>query len=199
MAIAELLQDFGSSVPGAEALTLISASEMETQSIASYERGYAAGWEDSLTLQIEEKSKLSDALRRNLEDLDFTVAEARRQMMTAVTPIFEALVDQVLPQALSDNAGPVIVEKMQQMVREVGAGPIRFSTAPGTAQKIRPVVEHATDARVTITEDASLTGDQVTLGIADCELVFDPDAVIVAFRTTVDGFAHAIRTETKHG
>ena len=87
MALAQMLQDFGTSVPGAEKVLLLSESEQEAQTIASYELGYAAGWEDALTSQIEEKSKLSDALRENLQDLDFT-QQTRAQILQSVAPFW---------------------------------------------------------------------------------------------------------------
>lgn len=198
MALAQMLQDFGTSVPGAEKVLLLSESEQEAQTIASYELGYAAGWEDALTLQIEEKSKLSDALRENLQDLDFTLADARAQILQSVAPFLEALTAKILPDFAQQAATATLMATVEQILAKQADEPLTLKVAEGSEAKLQPIVEQAVNRKLSILVDPSLTADQVVLHIAETEQFFDPAAVLSELHQAVAGFGDVVKKETGH-
>lgn len=198
MALAQILQDFGTSVPGAEKVLLLSESEQEAQTIASYERGYAAGWEDALTLQIEEKSKLSDVLRENLQDLDFTLAEARAQVLQSVVPFLEALTAKILPEIAQDAATATLKATVENILAEQAEEPIILKVADGDEDKLRPIVGHAVNGKLSIEGDPALTAGRIVLHVAETEQLFDPAAVLADLHQAVAGLGEIMKKETGH-
>lgn len=199
MAVADLLQDFGTAIPGAESLNLVSASQQEEQSIRDYERGYAAGWEDALQLQAQEQNDLSQAIRESLGDLKFTFSEAHQQMLACVAPVFEAVVEHVLPDALNDQVGQLIVGELMQMVGHRDDFDIRICVSPGDGTRVRPVVADALGRESVIEEDPRLSAGEAILRVADTERILDVTAAMDGVRAALQGFAHEMSKEVQHG
>lgn len=198
MALADLFQEFGSAVPGAEPVSLLNSSEEEEQGLVQYEKGYAAGWEDSLTLQIEEKSRISEALKSNLEDLEFTFAEARVQVLGALAPVFDLLVEQVLPEAMQHSAGARISEVISQLASEAADGPVGLHVAPGQVPVIQPLVKHALGDHLPLTEDETLTDGQVQIVMGGQERLIDPAPVLQQIADALSGFNDIVTSEAQN-
>ncbi|MEX0283446.1 MAG: hypothetical protein AB3N23_02435 [Paracoccaceae bacterium] len=199
MTISHLFQDFGTAISGAEPLTLISESEQEEQSVANYERGYTAGWEDSLQLQLKERSDLSKTLKHNLEDLEFTFAEARQQVLASMAPILEQVVSQVLPEIIDQTSAARIVSELQGLVAAQSDLPIQVSVPPDRTERVRPIVEHALGPEVAVFEDPTLTEDQVALRVGRSETVLDPSAALEEIRAVLSGLTFETEREVQHG
>lgn len=199
MTISHLLEDFGPVLPGGDAIALLSESVLEEQNLDSFEKGYAAGWEDSLAMQIEEKSRLSETMVRNLEDLNFTFTEAYQQMLASVTPVLGAVIDRALPEMLRDTIGPQILEQARAMVGDAADYPVRICVPPGQASQVRPVVSHALGLDVTVTEDPAFTDDQVAIRVGDRERIVDADGLIREMRQAIAAFSHDMQTGVQYG
>lgn len=199
MAINDLLQDFGSAIPGAERLTVLSEAAMEEQNLQNFEKGYAAGWEDSLAMQIEEKSRLSEAMSQNLEDLRFTYAEALQQLTRAVVPVLQGAVSQLLPEIMSRSLAPMIQAEMQEILLRLGDQPVLICVPPGMASHVRPVVGHALGQTVDVVEADFLTEGQAAIRVGTVEREIDLSASVAAISGAVDAYAAELDLEEQHG
>lgn len=190
MPISDLLQEFGSAIPGAETLTVLSEAALEDQYLANFEKGYAAGWEDSLAMQIEEKSRLSETLTRNLEDLSFTYAEAFQQLLNDMVPVVQAAVAQLLPGIMGSALGPMIGEQVRTMLVQAGGGQrVEIRVPPGMSPQVTPVIGHALGGQVDVVEDNALTDGQAAIRIGNRESDIDLPAAIAAIQGAVAAFA----------
>ena len=199
MTISHLLEDFGSAVPQAPTTPEDQEGAVEDYRLASFEQGYTAGWDDSLKTQTEEKHRITDALAKNLEDLNFTYEEAYTQMVQSVVPVFDAMVDQVLPQVMRDAIGHKVAEHVRAMVSDQDQHPVRLCVSEGYGPLLRPAVTTATSMPVTVYEDSSLSEGQAFLRIGDKEVELDPLGMVEDIRSAVQAFSHEIKTETAHG
>ena len=199
MSITHLLQDFGTAIPGAEPVALISQSEREAQNIAQYERGYAAGWEDSLQLQVREKSHLSKALMQNLQDLEFTFAEAHQQMIALVAPIVQSALEQLLPDIMMHSIGPTLVSEVEKLLGSTADFPAIICFPPGQSEAARSVIEQALGGTVRIVEDPGLGDGQVILKVGQTERIVELQSAIEEVRTVLAGFVFEASAGAQHG
>lgn len=78
------LEIFESDEPGGPAETVVlDTSALEEARLASYDSGYAAGWEDATAAQSGDQSRIRAELARNLQALSFTYQEARSHVLRA--------------------------------------------------------------------------------------------------------------------
>ncbi len=199
MSITHLLQDFGSTIAGAEPLALISHTEREAQNVAQYERGYSAGWEDSLQLQVREKSHLSKALKQNLEDLEFTFAEAHQQMVALVAPVVQSAFDQLLPDIMMHSLGPTLVSEVEKLLGNTTDFPAVICVSPGQAEAVRSPIEQALGGSVRIVEEVGLEDGQVVLKVGHAERIVDLQSAIEEVRSVLAGFVFEASAEAQHG
>ncbi len=199
MTIAHLLQDFGAQLAANQPVTVLSEIALEDTRLASFERGYTAGWDDSLKLQSDDKSRVTETLARNLEDLSFTYQEAYSQMLNSVTPIFSAMVDRVLPEMMKDTVGPMIVEQLQDMAGDQAGHPVVLNVPEGYGAALRSVIPTSAALPVTITEDSSLVDGQVYLRIGNLEREVDTGGLMDDIRSAVNAFSFETSTEVAHG
>ncbi len=199
MTIAHLLQDFGQTDLPGQTLAVLSETALEEQKLASFEQGYTAGWDDSITNQTESTGRLTESLSRSLEDISFTYQEAYQQMLSSVAPVFGAMVDHVLPEVMRSSVGQVVVEQARDLVGETSAMPLTLWVPPGTATQVRPVVVGAGGMDVRVEEDPTLGDGQICLRVGDYERELDTSVMLRDIRSAVEGFAHELKSEMPHG
>lgn len=186
MAIAHLLQDFGDAEK--RPIPTILETKLEDEKLASFEQGYSAGWDDSLKMQSDEKTRLTSALTQNLEDLNFTYQEAYTQMITSVTPVFSAMVDTVLPAVMRASVGPQIVEQMTDLVKNVGQNSVALTVPEGYGPAIDDILPSRSQMPITVSEDPILVDGQVFIKVGDHEREMNTNSMLSGIRTAVDSF-----------
>ena len=199
MPISHLLEDFGtrSDLPGP--LTVMSAEDIEDVRLGAFEQGYSAGWDDAITAQSTEKSRLSDALSRNLEDLSFTYHEAATQLTQSVEPVFRGLIETVFPDSMAKVLGQHIVDHLIQTASDAMDQPVVISVATEMTEAVNAVLPETPAVSVKVVADDLLTSDQATMKVGDTETDLDLSHVLTSVRDAVDAFFYQINTEARNG
>ena len=167
MPISHLLEDFKTTDPAETATVLMSNLELEEQRLAAFEKGYAAGWEDAIAADAQGKSHLSAALAQNIEDAVFSYHEALTQMQQALTPVFEAFAEQLLPGMIRSGLTPHIVTAMNDLATEAMGRPLVLTLPPGCESIVAPLLPETDGVDVIIDEDPSLSEGQARLHLED--------------------------------
>jgi flagellar assembly protein FliH len=199
MTISHLLEDFSIATAEADVAQMISDDALEDLRLASFEQGYTAGWDDAIRAQAEDQSRITGALGRNLEDLSFTYQEALVQMMTTVEPVFHALLERVLPEALMQTIGVQIVEQCTEMAKDQLDQPVRIVVPAGAADKVRPMVSKTLAMKVEVVESRTLKAGQVHLEVGGSEREIDQERLVASLRQSVEAFFHSVNEAQKHG
>lgn len=199
MAISHLLEDFSVETAVNEPVHLMSDDGLEDLRLASFEQGYTAGWDDAIRAQAEDQTRITGALGGNLEDLSFTYQEALAQMMSSVEPVFRALVESVLPQAMMQTVGLQIVEQCTEMARQQIEQPVTLKVPPGAADAIEPALRQNLAMPVEIVESRDMGPGQVCLQIGDRERQIDSQLMLSSLQKSIDAFFHTATKVKENG
>ncbi len=198
MTIAHLFEDFTASALG-EPMQLLSEEALEDERLAAFERGYSAGWEDALAAQADDKAKLSEALRANLQDLSFTYHDALAQMNANLRPLLDTMIGAVLPGAMAASFGHHIVDQLQQLAREQIEQPMSVVVPSGCREPVLALLEQSVPTRVDVSEDDRLEADQAWLRVGDHELELDGGALLEEIRAAVEAFNFQTAKDNANG
>lgn len=189
MPITHLLEDFGTLARGTPvALTDVS---LEEQKLEAFEKGYQAGWDDSVKAQHDDSTHLSTDFAQNIKDLSFTYHEAYNGMLTAMEPLIRQLVDAVLPQVARDGLGAQITDIIQSFVKEHGQHPVRIVVAPASVAALEAVLPQDDALPLDISEDATLAEGQAHISFGqEGEREIDLQGLLQQISGAVDAFFH---------
>lgn len=176
MSIAHLLDDFSSFARDRSAA--MTDVELEEARLESFERGYQAGWDDSIKSQAEESRRITADLAQNLQDLHFTYDEAYGAVMSALRPLFEQITTAVLPRLSAATLGPRLIDILHELARTHGRQPIQIVGAPADMAALEAVVAEVGDASVALAEDDLLASGQVQLRFGAAEHLIDMQEVL---------------------
>lgn len=199
MAIAHLLEDFGSGALQNASGRFMDEDSLEEFRLSSFEAGYAAGWEDSLAAQGNEHKRLSSSLATNLEDLAFTYQEALNQMTLSVEPIILLLLENVIPQIMRENRAQYIVEQLKELVAQQTSNPVRISVAIGAGKSVSQLIGNVTGMPVEVIENPSFTEEQAEISIYQSSRQIDTKRMLGLMSESFDAFFHQTRQEIENG
>ncbi|WP_254448020.1 hypothetical protein [Ruegeria arenilitoris] len=120
MPIAHLLEDFSDN-PDNGTTHLLDEEALEEHRLESFERGYSAGWEDAVAAQEQQFGQMNTDLAAALSDLSFTYQEALTRMTLSLEPMFESLVQVVLPKLLDRGFASRLTEQLTE-IRRIKSG-----------------------------------------------------------------------------
>ncbi len=199
MAIAHLLEDFSAGLASGDVMKLMSDVALEDQRLASFEQGYSAGWEDAFTAQEKDQTRITGVLADSLGDLSFTYHEAMTQLLASLEPVFQTLVELVLPDIMARTFGGHIVDLMCDMARGQVSGPASLVVPEGVGASLSSILARDMPMPVTIREDVGMDGGRAFLRLGSNEQEIDSDALLVSIRDAVDAFTFQTNKELKNG
>jgi flagellar assembly protein FliH len=194
MGIAHLLEDFGTSTLG-EPITL-STGSLEDQRLEAFEKGYKAGWDDSVKASAEDLRTVSVDLAQNLQDLSFTYEEAYSAALMGLKPLIEQIVSTLLPGAMQQALGAQVVDQLCDIARDQPRPQVDLVCSPGTAPALGGLLDVCPDVSVSIIENPDLSDGQVSLRFDAEERDIDLGAILEQIRTAVAGFFTENQRET---
>lgn len=171
MPVAHLLEDFADVAPASG--ETLSEGAIEDLRLAAFEKGYQAGWDDSVKAQRDSSTSLSEDFARNIRDLSFTYHEAYAGFVTAIEPVIGQIVTAVLPELAHATLGVRVAGLLEKLVEKHGRQPVLLVTAPASADALQAVLPGDSGLAVEIRQDATLGEGQVQLRFGDaaeCEI-----------------------------
>lgn len=172
---------------------------LEEAKLASYEQGYAAGWEDAAAAQSEDQSRLRADIARNLQTLGFTYQEARVHVLRAVEPLLTDMIARLLPAVARTALGPIVMETLLPMAESLAETPVTLVLNPVSRPAVEAFLASTCGLPLTVVEEPSLGEGQVYIRLGDIEARVDLDAAVTAIGEAVAGFYTLIEEDRKHG
>lgn len=165
------LEDFGL-FAGPVPVETIDGDRLEAEKLASFDKGYAAGWEDASTAAERTQAEGAEAALSRLQDLSFTYHEARAHVLRSVLPLIEAVADKVVPAVLRETLGVRLTALVEAHAEEAATAEIEILAAPGEAADLRAVLDGRVGFPLAVREDEGLASGlhHVRLGRVEREL-----------------------------
>ncbi|MEO8531706.1 MAG: hypothetical protein ABI459_10815 [Deltaproteobacteria bacterium] len=156
--------------------------------IRDYDAGYKAGWEDAERRHESEAQRLSEALLHSVQDLGFTLHEARVHVLKMLRPLVESMIGALVPE-VSKAALPVIVaDEIEQLAVDLANEPLTLRIcADDRVMLERALASVESSLQVKLVVEPSLIAGQVLISTENLEKRIDLDEVqtriITALRT----------------
>ncbi len=199
MPISDFLEDF-SALDGSDGgLRLMSDVALEDQRLASFEQGYSAGWEDAIHAQAQDQTRITGILSRRLEDLSFTYHDALTQMLASVEPVFQSMINSVLPETMSQTFGQHIVQELFEMAQERAGQPVILEVPVGSSAALKAALGRDFPMPFKISEDPRLDAGQASLRVGSAEREVDSAHLLQSIRNAIESFLHQLDEESQHG
>ena len=187
MSIAHLLEDFNAPAAGV-AVHLLDEDALEEQRLAAFEQGYGAGWEDAVQAQEQTGTQLSSDLSATLSDLSFTYQEALTRMTLSLEPMFQSLVQTILPETIEHGFAKRLTEQLCDMAREQVDQPLQLTVPAGTSDQVEAMLPQDISPRPQVIEDVSLQPGQARLQVGIAQREVDCAALLSSIAATFDAY-----------
>lgn len=188
----------GDPEPGARTVVL-DTMVLEDTKLASYEKGYSAGWEDAIAAQSGDQSRIRADLSRNLQGLSFTFHEARDHVLQAIEPLLTEIANKLLPELAHVVLPAKVLEVLMPMARTLADAPIQLVINPASRAAIDQAIEQTNGLQIDIVEEPSLSEGQVYLRLGQTENQINLDRATQEISAAVRGFFVLPERERKHG
>lgn len=188
MPISHLLEDFAEDDAAVAPARPMSDEDLEDHRLAAFEKGYSAGWEDAIAAHTENRTRVSEALARSLEDLSFTYHEVRTQVLDLVEPVFESLVSAVLPDTMMRVFGYRIVEQLNALTADQIAQPVVITVSSAESTGLKQIVADGFALPVEVQEDGDLDPGMAIIRVGSREYELDSSELIASIAQAVTSF-----------
>lgn len=185
MTISHLLEDFAPTNPDPGSLRLMSQVALEDERLAAFEQGYTAGWEDAVKARGSDHERLVSHLSRALEDMSFTYHEALTEMTGAARSVFEAVLDQLLPETLEPVFVGSLADRLTALAQEKAAASLELVLPVGTGAFFGGAVEAPAGLPLVLSEDPELLPGQAIIRLDTDEEFIDLSGLIAEIDTSI--------------
>ena len=194
MTISHLLEDYGAFAT-AEPVSMTDVS-LEEQRLEAFEKGYQAGWDDSVKAQSDDVKRVSTDLAQNLHELSFTYQEAYSAILKSLTPLLQQMVETVLPRAAHQTLGARLTEMIGELASKHAKQPVEIVSATANVAAVEQMITLDLPLAITVKEEASLSDGQVFIRIGETEREIDLSEVLAEIDRSVTGFFEENQKDT---
>jgi flagellar assembly protein FliH len=174
-------------------------SQLEEAKLASYDAGYAAGWEDAAAALGNDQARIHADLARNLQTLSFTYEEARSHVLRGLEPLLEQIVATLLPSLARETLGGVVLDALMPLAATLADQPVTLVLNPAAQTAVEPLIASATGLPLSIVQEPSLGEGQVYLRFDRSEMLVDLDRATAEIATAVRSFFELTQKDDLNG
>ncbi|MFZ7091162.1 ABC transporter ATP-binding protein [Primorskyibacter sp. 2E233] len=201
-ALRRMFEDFGNATPASapvEVSVEFNEADLEGQRLEAFENGFKAGWDDAIKAQADDKTRISSAFGQHMQDLSFTYHEACSQVLNAMTPLLNEMVNVLLPGMARATIGAHVVEKIQELSREIGTLEVQIAVSPVNVEAVAGLLDVDFGFLVRVIEDSTLAEEQADIRFGRTEKQIDLGDLVNSVAEAVQGFAHENRRKIANG
>lgn len=190
-----VLENFDLRPAASDSLPSESEDAVEDIRLAAYEKGYSAGWDDSVSAQSDDQMRIRDDLSQNLRDLSFTYQEARSHLLRGLEPLLRGMVDRILPTIMHETIGASVVAELIAEADRLASASVEIAVSPENRPAIEAAVGEIEALSLSVVEDASLTDGQVHMRFGEEERSLDLEALVTSIKGLVTQFLESSSDE----
>ena len=196
--LSTFLEDFGTQ--SVTASPNYSEELLESERLEAFDKGYRAGWDDAIKAKADDTAQMSSDFAQSLQDLSFTYHEVHAQVFANLRPLFDEILQKILPDIARDTLGNHIADHLSQVARDLGTVEVMIAVAPGAGEQ---VTHMANDAQVSlpmqVVETSDLRDGQAELRFAGREVSLDMADVTKQISQALEAVIHESTQEQAYG
>ena len=163
---------------------------------AAYEDGYKNGWDDCHAENVKSEQAVSSNLAQNLKEVSLTYREARSDVLTAIRPVIDTIIEQLLPKIADDGLGALVAGELMPLIKEAGSLEPELVGAPAIVPMLQKLVDQFDDPAVRVRPDPGLSSAQVALRLGAEAREIDLSKAIAEIGAELDRFTTRLIAET---
>jgi flagellar biosynthesis/type III secretory pathway protein FliH len=187
--IAHRYADFSPFGPDGSIADPFPLERVEDQKLQAFEEGYQAGWTDAETNHAAEQKDIANEILHTLRDLSFTYHEALTRLNRGLKPMFEQIMNTLLPRTTNALLRAHVVEQLIQLAATQTDAQIRLRVSETTLAMFEDLLD-GVDLNLTISleTDATLSTNQLFIALDTAEHEINLDAVCEEITTAMNAF-----------
>jgi len=194
MSAASYFEDFSTGVSA-----IATGQSGSSDQLASYETGFQAGWDDAIAANQKSNSHVSASLARNLEAIDFTMAEAQAQILAGLKPILDEIGETLLPGITQTALRSHITKEVTELLRIHSPSQIMLCVSDADKSSIDTLLLDAPETKQISVEIKDTLGEgQAYVRCAQLERKIDISQSIQDIRASIDAFVSPQEQEQAH-
>lgn len=167
---------------------LVEATAVEEAKVAGFEQGYTAGWDDAVSAQQGDQTRIRADLARNLQSLAFTFQDARSHVLQSIQPLMLEMINRLLPEVARAALAPTVLEALTPIAADLADAPLTLVLNPAVRAQVEDLVAEATGLPMVIEEEPSLPEGQIYIRFGTSETKVDLSQVTAEIAAAVRAF-----------
>ena len=163
-----------------------------------WQAGHRAGMAEGLAQADARQSALREDVAQAMIDIVFTYAEARTQILRGLGPLFQAVMDKLLPQIARDVLFPHILDHLTTAAEADSGAPMRLTVHPSARPGLVQSLPTTLLLPIVIDTDPALGPGQVMLLHRDTETTLDLDGLTHGMRAILAALFDETERKTYH-
>lgn len=171
--IAHLYTNFSHLDENGDRPDLVPLERVEDQKLQSFEEGYQAGWTDAEINFSTEQKNITDEILHTIRDLAFTYQEAQAQINRSLHPMFEKIINSLLPSIAGTALRAHVVDQLLRITESQTKGKISIRVSEMDFPMLEDLLGGAKfELPVSLVADNTLQQHQlsISLGANECEV-----------------------------
>ena len=164
--------------------------------LEEYETGYKAGWDDAVSAHQDSKTHLSTVLAQNLEQVEFTLIEAKADLLSSLRPIFEEITSTLIPGLANTALRTLIADEIEALLKECAPEDVSILVCE---QDEAPVAALLNSTRalseISLQVKSTLSEGQAYVSCANKQSKIDVKKAIGDIQSTIAAFLNQPREE----
>ncbi|MEX3017536.1 hypothetical protein [Gymnodinialimonas hymeniacidonis] len=140
----------------------------EAASLDAYEAGYKNGWSDCAAAEAEERKSVGAHLAQKLRDAELTYEKAHSDILEALSPFFQELIETLLPRLAAEALAPVAVEELRKVIEQETGSDIEISAAPSVCEQLQRLLDAEGLQNAHVRAEPAYSESQISLRVG-CE------------------------------
>lgn len=158
--------------------------------------GHAAGLAEAAESDLHRRAVAEEAALTALADVAFTWAEARAGVLAALSPLFRALADRLVPELAGEAFALNVLDALDRAAAEdVPAAPA-LAVSAEDADHLGPILDRAVPG-LRLSVDPGLSSGQARIARDETETVLDTPALVAALRAILSAWGDVREEDTR--
>lgn len=166
------------------------------ETLASYDAGYKAGWDDAKKAQQETAGHLSEALAANIERMEFSLIETRANILSTVQELLNEVVAKLLPSLHEQALGAQLKLELGNLIAASAADEVEIQVSPTERSVIAELLTSvSTPAGAVVKENTALQPGQLLVATTATQSKIDIPRLIEELAQSLQTISIPLETQ----
>lgn len=130
---------------------------------AAFEQGYKSGWDDCRAEHLKSEEAVSSDLCQSLKDAELSYREARNDVLSAIKPVIDTIISQLLPKLAADGLSATVAQELMPLLQDASDLEPELICAPSVMPVLQQLINKRDDLEIRMHPEPSFSGGQVAL------------------------------------